>query len=75
MYHSTSSTRRPFRWSSVDDKINMYLHKFPLKSAVWYPHLKFLPSVTWFRISAIFVHIIPALILDTVTRIAGGRPM
>ncbi|KAF2898636.1 hypothetical protein ILUMI_07546 [Ignelater luminosus] len=75
VYHCTSSTRRPFRWSSVDDKINMYLHKFPLKSAVWYPHLKFLPSVTWFRISAIFVHIIPALILDTVTRIAGGRPI
>lgn len=75
VYQCTSSTRNPFRWIAVENKINNYLHKYPLKSAVWYPHLKFLPSVSWFKISAIFFHIIPAIILDTVTRIAGGRPM
>lgn len=75
VYHCTSSTRNPFRWISVEDKINTYLHRYPLKSAVWYPHLKFLPSVAWFKISAIFFHILPAIILDTITKIAGGRPM
>lgn len=40
-----------------------------------YPHLKFLSSLFLFKISAIFVHFIPAYILDTITRIAGGRPI
>ncbi|KAJ9578551.1 hypothetical protein L9F63_005280 [Diploptera punctata] len=75
VYHCTSSTTNPFRWQAVEYKINSYLHKYPLKSAVWYPTLKLLPSLLLFRISAIFVHFIPAYILDTLTRLAGGRPI
>lgn len=75
VYHCTSSTCNPFKWDLVKDKINNYLHTYPLRSAVWYPHLKLLPSLLLFKISAIFVHMIPAYILDTVTRIAGGRPI
>jgi fatty acyl-CoA reductase len=59
----------------VEDKVNGYLHKYPLKSAVWYPTIKFLSSLLLFRISAIFIHFFPAYILDTITRIAGGKPM
>lgn len=40
-----------------------------------YPHLKFLSSLFLFKISAIFVHFIPAYILDTITKVAGGRPI
>ncbi|KAJ6649352.1 putative fatty acyl-CoA reductase [Pseudolycoriella hygida] len=40
-----------------------------------YPHLKFMSSLFLFKISAIFVHFIPAYILDTLTRIGGGRPI
>ncbi|XP_017781326.1 PREDICTED: putative fatty acyl-CoA reductase CG8306 isoform X2 [Nicrophorus vespilloides] len=75
VYHCTSSTCNPFRWATVEDKVNVYLHRYPLKSAVWYPHLKFLPTLTWFKFSAIFVHIIPAMFLDLLTRIFGGRPI
>jgi fatty acyl-CoA reductase len=59
----------------VERKISENLHKYPLKSAVWYPEFKLLPSLLLFRISAIFVHVIPAYILDAIIRIAGGRPM
>ncbi|XP_044261521.1 putative fatty acyl-CoA reductase CG8306 [Tribolium madens] len=75
VYHCTSSTRNPFSWILIEDRINNYLHEYPLKSAVWYPYLKFLPSVTWYKISAFFVHILPAILLDFVTRVAGGRPI
>ncbi|XP_074109607.1 putative fatty acyl-CoA reductase CG8306 [Cotesia typhae] len=75
VYHCTSSTCNPFKWESIETKINGYLHKYPLKGAVWYPHLKLLPSLWLYRLSAIFVHFIPAYILDTVTRISGGRPI
>lgn len=75
IFHCTSSTYNPFKWEAVADKTNELLHMYPLKSAVWYPHLKFLSSLMLFKISAIFIHFIPAYILDFVTRIAGGRPM
>lgn len=75
VFHCTSSTCNPFKWEAVEKNVNKYLHQFPLKSAVWYPHLKFLPSLWLYRISALFIHMIPAYILDTVTRLSGGRPM
>lgn len=75
VFHSTTSTCNPFRWVNVETKINQYLHSYPSKSAVWYPTLKLLPSIFLFRLSAIFVHLIPAYILDTVTKLAGGRPI
>ncbi|XP_033222189.1 putative fatty acyl-CoA reductase CG8306 [Belonocnema kinseyi] len=75
IYHCTSSTSNPFRWQRVSERVDEFLHKYPLCSAVWYPSLKLLPSLFWFRISAIFVHMIPAYVLDTVTQICGGRPI
>ncbi|KAF7404779.1 hypothetical protein HZH66_003685 [Vespula vulgaris] len=75
VYHCTSSTCNPFKWECVESKITPFLHKYPLKSAVWYPHLKIINSLFLFRISAFFVHIIPAFILDTITRLLGGRPI
>ncbi|XP_012264094.2 putative fatty acyl-CoA reductase CG8306 [Athalia rosae] len=75
VYHCTSSTCNPFKWESIETKINEYLHTYPLQRAVWYPHIKLLPSLLLYRISAIFVHMIPAYILDTVTRVSGGRPI
>lgn len=75
VYHCTSSTYNPFRWIDVESELNVILHKYPLVSAVWYPHLKLLSSIFLFRLSAIFVHFIPAYILDTITKLAGGRPM
>jgi fatty acyl-CoA reductase len=75
IFHCTSSTYNPFRWEQIAKNVNSLIHLYPLKSAVWYPHLKFLSSLMLFRISAIFVHFIPAYILDFITKIAGGRPI
>lgn len=75
IFHCTSSTYNPFTWTIVNHDINKNLHKYPLKSAVWYPHLKFLSSLWLFKLSAIFLHFIPAYILDFVTKVSGGRPM
>nr|UEV87814.1 fatty acyl reductase 7 [Maruca vitrata] len=73
VYHCSTSTCRPFRWVLIEPSINEMLHKYPLKSAVWYPHLKFLPSLWLFRLSAIFIHFFPAILLDTLLRLTGGK--
>lgn len=75
IFHCTTSTCNPFRWDAVAEKTNELLHMYPLKSAVWYPHLKFVSSLFLFKVSAIFVHFLPAYILDFVTRLSGGRPI
>ncbi|XP_063898661.1 putative fatty acyl-CoA reductase CG8306 [Helicoverpa armigera] len=75
VYHCSSSTCNPFTWTMLDNTVNNMLHKYPLKSAVWYPHLKFVPTLLMFRISAIFVHFFPAFLLDLMLRVTGGRPI
>ncbi|CAH0602009.1 unnamed protein product [Chrysodeixis includens] len=75
VYHCSSSTCKPFTWSVLDNAVNEMLHKHPLKSAVWYPHLKFVPSLLMFRISAILVHFFPAILLDMMLRLSGKRPI
>ncbi|XP_026322622.1 putative fatty acyl-CoA reductase CG8306 [Hyposmocoma kahamanoa] len=75
VYHCSSSTQRPFQWVMADTQVNALLHKYPLKSAVWYPYLKFVSSLWLFRLSAIFVHFFPAILLDNLLRITGGRPI
>ncbi|XP_046383093.1 putative fatty acyl-CoA reductase CG8306 [Ischnura elegans] len=75
IYHCTTSTQNPFRWASIEARVGYYLHLYPLKSAVWYPYLKFLPSLLLFQISSIFVHFLPAIFLDALTKLFGGRPI
>lgn len=72
--HITSGTYKPFRWNMVQSKVHFYLHQYPLKNAVWYPTLKFLPSLQMYRISALIFHMLPAFCLDFVARITGGKP-
>ncbi|XP_072948491.1 putative fatty acyl-CoA reductase CG8306 [Epargyreus clarus] len=75
VYHCSSSTQNPFRWVMLENSVNGILTDYPLKSAVWYPHLSFVPSLFMFRISAIFVHFFPAVLLDMLLRITGGKPI
>ncbi|KAM3955679.1 putative fatty acyl-CoA reductase CG8306 isoform 1-T2 [Aphomia sociella] len=75
VYHCSSSTCKPFSWSLIEPSVNELLHAYPLKGAVWYPHLKFVPSLLMFRVSAIFVHFFPAVLLDMLLRVTGGRPI
>ncbi|CAH2056239.1 unnamed protein product, partial [Iphiclides podalirius] len=75
VYHCSSSTQKPFRWIMLETQVNELLHKYPLKSAVWYPRLEFVSSLWLFRLSAIFVHFFPAILLDMMLRLTGGKPI
>ncbi|XP_017466419.1 PREDICTED: putative fatty acyl-CoA reductase CG8306 [Rhagoletis zephyria] len=75
IFHLTSSTYKPFRFEFLINKINAFLHEYPLVSAVWYPNLKLVKSLFLFRIGAILFHFIPGFFLDLVTKLSGGRPI
>nr|CAD7405242.1 unnamed protein product [Timema cristinae] len=74
IFHCTSSVSNPFRWTTVEKKINLYLHKEPLKSAVWYPYLKLVPTLRHFSFSALIIHMIPAYFLDLFLKMTGAKP-
>ncbi|GBP88767.1 Putative fatty acyl-CoA reductase CG8306 [Eumeta japonica] len=75
VFHCSSSTQKPFTWGAVEEQVNAFLHEYPSKGAVWYPHLKLVSSLWLFKLSAIFIHFIPAILLDMVLRLTGGRPI
>ncbi|XP_050438009.1 putative fatty acyl-CoA reductase CG8306 [Adelges cooleyi] len=75
VFHCTTSTCNPFRWHDIQSRMNDSLNEYPIKGAVWYPTLKFLPNLFMYWISSAIFHFIPAYILDTVTRVSGGRPI
>lgn len=75
VFHCTSSTCKPFMWKLVENQINEKLATYPLKSAIWYPTMKLLPSLGLFRVSAILFHFLPAFFLDLLLMVTGGRPM
>jgi len=75
IFHLTSSTAHPFRWNLIVPQLDHLLHDYPLKGAVWYPYLKLIPSLTLFKISAFLFHFIPAIFLDAITLLTGGRPI
>ena len=75
IFHLTSSTYKPFRFEFLINKINTFLHEYPLASAVWYPNLKLVKSLWLFRLGAILYHFIPGFFLDLLTKLTGGRPI
>ncbi|XP_022166923.1 putative fatty acyl-CoA reductase CG8306 [Myzus persicae] len=75
IFHCTTSTCNPFRWNDISSILTTTLHNYPIRGAVWYPNIKFLPNLFMYWISSAIFHFIPAYILDFVTKISGGRPI
>ncbi|XP_075165878.1 putative fatty acyl-CoA reductase CG8306 [Haematobia irritans] len=75
IFHLTSSTYKPFRFEPLINHMNIVMHEYPLASAVWYPRLQFVKNLTQFRLGAIFFHFLPAIFLDLLTVVTGGRPI
>lgn len=75
VFHCTTSTCNPFRWQDIQSILSSTLCSRPIRSAVWYPNVKFLPNLFMYWISSAIFHFIPAYILDFITKVSGGRPM
>nr|CAD7572869.1 unnamed protein product [Timema californicum] len=47
----------------------------PSTQAIWYPWVIHFRSVLWYRVFAIFLHVIPGALLDIALVIKGSPPM
>jgi fatty acyl-CoA reductase len=75
IFHCTTSTCNPFRWDDISSILSTALHSHPIRGAVWYPNIKFIPNLFMYWISSAIFHFIPAYILDFITKLSGGRPI
>nr|BAH72236.1 ACYPI008061 [Acyrthosiphon pisum] len=52
IFHCTTSTCNPFRWNDISSILTTTLHNYPIRGAVWYPNIKFLPNLFMYWISS-----------------------
>lgn len=74
VYNCTSGQINPFKWSELADGIMKYARKNPTKYMVMYPEYSYRTSLFVHRIYEIFLHFLPAIILDVMLRMQGKKP-
>nr|CAD7597157.1 unnamed protein product [Timema genevievae] len=71
-YVSGSNT---FTFQENTDELIKIIHEVPSAQAIWIPWAIPFRSVFWYRVFAIFVHVIPGALLDIAFAIKGNPPM
>uniref|UniRef100_A0A1B0ADE2 Fatty acyl-CoA reductase n=1 Tax=Glossina pallidipes TaxID=7398 RepID=A0A1B0ADE2_GLOPL len=74
IYNCCTGQRHPIRWGEFVNHTLSMVRKHPLESCVWYPSGVLRRSTTLNTIYGIFVHYIPAYLLDVLARLMGKKP-
>jgi fatty acyl-CoA reductase len=69
-----SSAQNPLTWSQYM-KYNEVGKEYPSVQVLWYYSLQLHKYRILHNLCAVFLHLLPALIVDTVARLAGKKPM
>ncbi|XP_046613172.1 fatty acyl-CoA reductase wat-like [Neodiprion virginianus] len=75
IYNVVSSCQKPFTWGKLMRHIEEYGLKVPTMMCIWYYCFKLNKYESVHKIYVIFLHLLPALIVDSVARIIGREPM
>ncbi|XP_046475512.1 fatty acyl-CoA reductase wat-like isoform X1 [Neodiprion pinetum] len=75
IYNVVSSCQKPFRWGELMRHIEEYGLEVPSMMCIWYYCFKLNKYESVHKIYVIFLHLLPALIVDSVARIIGREPM
>uniref|UniRef100_A0A1B0ARC3 Fatty acyl-CoA reductase n=1 Tax=Glossina palpalis gambiensis TaxID=67801 RepID=A0A1B0ARC3_9MUSC len=74
IYNCCTGQRHPIKWGEFVNHTLSMVRKHPLESCVWYPSGVLRRSTTLNTIYGIFVHYIPAYLLDALARLMGKKP-
>ena len=75
IYNSVSSCQNPITWGNFMKMNEAYSSYEPGTSVMWY-YMFMLNRHLWVHnICAFFLHIVPAVIVDTLARITGREPV
>ncbi|XP_066584284.1 fatty acyl-CoA reductase wat-like [Prorops nasuta] len=74
IYNYVSSVDAPCKWGEFR-KINLFYGlQYPLTHCVWYLSLSLIKNRVSYMIAMTFLHLLPALLVDTVTVCVGQKP-
>ncbi|XP_045465613.1 fatty acyl-CoA reductase wat-like [Harmonia axyridis] len=75
VYHYESSTDRPITWGQYMDLNAIHGQKYPSTRAMWFYTLTLWKYKYMYIVSKIFLHLLPALLIDLFFLIIGRQPM
>jgi alcohol-forming fatty acyl-CoA reductase len=74
IYNFVSSIDNPLTWGDFTKFNIKYGFEFPFTSAIWYITFRMHRSATVNKIYTFFLHILPALLIDTLGLCVGQKP-
>ncbi|KAI4499126.1 hypothetical protein M0802_005709 [Mischocyttarus mexicanus] len=75
IYNAVSSVQNPITWGCIEKFIGHCGVKIPSKKLLWYYSLMFISNYYVNFLLAIFVHWIPAIIVDSLAYLSGKKPI
>lgn len=74
VYNYVSSVEKPLTWGEFTDLNIKYGFTYPFSSAIWYLSFHMHKTATMHKIYVIFLHILPAMLIDSLAMCVGQRP-
>lgn len=74
IYNFVSSPESPITWGEYCDTNIVFGHKYPLKNSIWYLSFRMIKQRTLYLITIWLLHLLPALLIDTVRICTGQKP-
>lgn len=74
IYNYVSTTENPIKWSEYLTVCLHYGREFPIKQSIWYLTVHFSKNKIIKFFAIIFLHLLPAILLDAVNICTGQKP-
>ncbi|KAI4483858.1 hypothetical protein M0802_013256 [Mischocyttarus mexicanus] len=75
IYNAVSSVQNPITWGCLEQLVEHCGMEIPSKKVLWYYSLMFISNYYVNFVVAIFVHWIPAIIVDSLAYLSGKKPI
>ena len=73
IYNCTSGECNPLTWGLFETIGLKHIHRYPLELVLWYPGGSFKQSKAYHNVCHVFVHVIPAVIVDVILTVIGKK--
>ncbi|XP_023288183.1 fatty acyl-CoA reductase wat [Orussus abietinus] len=75
IYNVVSSCQAPITWDEYMNKNKFYCKRIPSMKYLWYFGFTFHKNLWMHKIYILFLHLIPALIVDSLAYVSGRKPI
>lgn len=74
IYNFVSTVDPPFTWEDFRVTNTKYINEYPMNNALWYISFNMNKSKVVNSIYVVFLHLVPAFLIDALTVCLGRKP-